>query len=249
MGPGSFVAHSAANGRGAAVPRGPPRERNRDRDGCHSRDRRLDARGRPPFPCRDIGRTRRRGHRKAPASKRTNVRARPHTRVRSRATRPGHSHSHQVTTARKCWVDSPKKENPRPADAQIVCPLGPVMRAPIGMYEGVGPCQGCVGARGRCGCCRVRLLVCRGGVPIKGLVWARVWCGQARLPRHVFALRFAHDGIGGHGQGGLNQLSDRNADARVMPIVELASWSCPSLTRRSRPVRGNGSRRRAGRSS
>src|SRR2546423_14844534 len=84
-------------------------------------------------------------------------------------------------------------------------------RVPIGMYEGVGSCQGCVGARGRCGCCRVRLLVCRGGVPIKGLAWARVWCEQARLPRHVFALRFAHDGIGGHGQGGLNQFSDRNA--------------------------------------
>jgi hypothetical protein len=57
----------------------------------------------------------------------------------------------------------------------------------------------------------------------------------------------AHDGIGGHGQGGLNQFYDRNVLAGVMPIVELASWSCPSLTRPSRPARGNGSRHRVSR--
>jgi hypothetical protein len=37
------------------------------------------------------------------------------------------------------------------------------------------------------------------------------WGGQARLPRHVFALVHAHDGIVGHGQVGLNQLDDRAA--------------------------------------
>ena len=37
------------------------------------------------------------------------------------------------------------------------------------------------------------------------------WGGQARLPRHVFAPGDAHDGIVGHGQGGLNQFSDRTS--------------------------------------
>ena len=75
-----------------------------------------------------------------------------------------------------------------------------------------------------------------------------LWGGQARLPRHVFVLVHAHDGIVGHGQVGLNQLVDRTTKCRwVMPIFELAAWSCPSLTP-PRPSRGIGSRRRAGRS-
>jgi len=78
-----------------------------------------------------------------------------------------------------------------------------------------GRVKGGVGAQGRGGrgaCC---------GVPWRcshlGLAGARVCCGQARLPRHVFAPCVAHDGIGGHGQDRLNQLSDRNADAPVTP--------------------------------
>ena len=42
----------------------------------------------------------------------------------------------------------------------------------------------------------------------------------------------AHDGIVGHGQVGLNQFVDCQHVVGVMPIVELAAWSCPSLTLR-----------------
>jgi hypothetical protein len=56
----------------------------------------------------------------------------------------------------------------------------------------------------------------------------RMLCGgQARLPRHVFALVDAHDGIVGYGQVGLNQIFDRTGWWWVMPIFELAAWSCP----------------------
>src|SRR5262249_23195135 len=57
-------------------------------------------------------------------------------------------------------------------------------------YEGVGPCQGCWGARALSGSA---LSVSCGlpsvaGGPIVVLAVARVVSGQARLPRHVFAL-------------------------------------------------------------
>ena len=140
--------------------------------------------------------------------------------------------------------------------------------APIGMYEGVGPCQavraGFVGALIVLRACEVNATVvaadlgvgCRTQPSVAGCSHQRdprrvrvPWGGQARLPRHVFASGFAHDGIVGHGQVGLNQFFDRTRCAWwVMPIVEFAAWSCPSLTRPSRPARGIGSRRRAGRS-
>jgi len=62
-----------------------------------------------------------------------------------------------------------------------------------------------------------------------------LWGGQARLPRHVFVLVHAHDGIVGHGQVGLNQFSDRNT-ARV--------GSCRSSS--SQPGRVRASRGRLG---
>src|SRR5262245_55744885 len=71
--------------------------------------------------------------------------------------------------------------------------------------------------------------------------------GQARLPRHVFALG-SHDGIDGHGRVGLNQFDDSQQGAGVMPLVELATGPWTSLTRPPRAVRGNGSRRRVTRS-
>ena len=150
--------------------------------------------------------------------------------------------------------------------AQNARPAG----TPSGMYEGVGSCQGRDVACSRCDG-RGRGVCCQRDGDRGGLMgWCcahpagcgRVfpstdsrgvrgpWGGQARLPRHVSAPVHAHDGIGGHGQVGLNQFFDRNAPlAWVMPLGELAAWSCPSLTRRSpRSARGSGSRRRAGRS-
>ena len=57
-----------------------------------------------------------------------------------------------------------------------LCPSGvAAMRAPIGMYEGVGPCQGCRAALIRCAGECVRAVgwgAVRGGVPIKGLAGA-----------------------------------------------------------------------------
>ena len=61
--------------------------------------------------------------------------------------------------------------------------------------------------------------------------WVRVVvCGQARLPRHVSAPVHAHDGIVGHGQAGLTQFFDLQPGVEIVPIVELAVWSCPSFT-------------------
>ena len=73
-------------------------------------------------------------------------------------------------------------------------------------------------------------------------------CWQARLPRHVSALTTAHDGIGGHGRVGLNQFDDSQLGAGVMPILELATRPCPSLTLPPELARGSGSRRRVARS-
>jgi hypothetical protein len=73
-------------------------------------------------------------------------------------------------------------------------------------------------------------------------------CWQARLPRHVSALTTAHDGIGGRGHVGLNQFDDSQHGAGVMPILELATRPCPSLTLPPELARGSGSRRRVGRS-
>jgi len=41
---------------------------------------------------------------------------------------------------------------------------------------------------------------------------------QARLPRHVSASGYAHDGISGHGHVGLNQIDDSQPTAGVMPL-------------------------------
>jgi hypothetical protein len=71
---------------------------------------------------------------------------------------------------------------------------------------------------------------------------------QARLPRHVSALTTAHDGIGGRGRVGLNQFDDSQLGAGVMPILELATRPCPSLTLPPELARGNGSRHRVARS-
>jgi hypothetical protein len=68
--------------------------------------------------------------------------------------------------------------------------------------------------------------------------------GQARLPRHVFALVVCM--MGPLATARLGSISQSTA-VWVMPIVELAAWSCPSLTLRRR-ARDIGSRRRAGRS-
>ena len=69
---------------------------------------------------------------------------------------------------------------------------------------------------------------------------------QARLPRHLFAPRWGAWCDWGHDQTGLNQFADPSL-LRVLPLVELAAWSCPSLTPPP-PAPGSGSRRRAGRS-
>jgi hypothetical protein len=70
----------------------------------------------------------------------------------------------------------------------------------------------------------------RGGVPIKVLAGAS---GERSGSAAEACIRAggAHDGIVGHGQVGLNQFIDR---VWVMPLVELATWSCPSLTLRRR---------------
>jgi len=67
------------------------------------------------------------------------------------------------------------------------------------------------------------------------------WGGQARLPRHVFALDRAHDGIVGHGQAGLNQLDDRtvrcvvgHADLRVRNLVVSEPHAAVSAFARQR---------------
>ena len=59
------------------------------------------------------------------------------------------------------------------------------------------------------------------------------WGGQARLPRHVFAPVVRRMmGSGATARSGSISSSTRQPAAWVMPIVELAAWSCPSLTRR-----------------
>ena len=69
------------------------------------------------------------------------------------------------------------------------------------------------------GCC----VAVRGGVPIKGLaVASAVETGRLGC-RGMYSRRvFAHDGIVGHGQVGLNQLVDRDvghADRRARSLV------------------------------
>ena len=68
-----------------------------------------------------------------------------------------------------------------------------------------------------------------------------LWGGQARLPRHVFALVHAHDGIVGHGQAGLSQLDDRtvrcvvgHADLRVRNLVVSEPHAAVSAFARQR---------------
>ena len=123
----------------------------------------------------------------------------------------------------------------------------------IGMYEGVGFVnRRFPGGGGAVGADRAREVqetvekhgwfsgFASGDSPGRGV---QGW--QARLPRHVFALKVAHDAIGGHDHEGLNQFAD--PPVGVMPILELAPWPCPNLTPPWVP-RGNGSRRRGARS-
>ena len=75
------------------------------------------------------------------------------------------------------------------------------------------------------------------------------WDGQAGKPAagHLFALG-AHGGMGPQ-PGGFNHFRDFATGVGVMPLGERAPWLCPvRLTRPRQPARGNGSRRRAGRS-
>jgi hypothetical protein len=90
------------------------------------------------------------------------------------------------------------------------------------------------------------LFAVRGGVPIG---FSRGASGERSGSAAEACIRAggAHDGIVGHGQAGLNQFCDYTAGGRVMPIVELATWSCPSLTP-PRFARGIGFLRRADRS-
>ena len=125
--------------------------------------------------------------------------------------------------------------------------------APIGMYEGVGPCQRVVRGFGGSlivvraregerllsrdvGCARPagrgRVFPSMSPRGVRGAVG-----GQARLPRHVFALYDAHDGIVGHDQVGLNQRIDR--------IRMWIGGSCRSSS--SQPGRVRASRGRLGR--